>query len=154
MSGHKRDDLSRGTGRGGDEFAHRVSTTPPSAGRYAPRTLKPIFWVAAVVGLIVWSTVALIGYVSVDSLLGWAAANAGLAVDSGKKLVTAVGVGKEAVGVVDGLNVGGFLEQAISVLRVVAKPAIVVLWAIGAVALIAAPFILSKIGQRLPARRY
>lgn len=106
------------------------------------------------VGLVLWSLLALIGYALVDPVLGWIAANAGLLVDSGKGLATAIGAGKEVGSVVANLNVSGFLGQAIALLRVVLKPAIIVLWAIGAIALIAAPVILPRIGWLLGGRRH
>lgn len=88
-----------------------------------------------------------------DGALGWVAANAGLVVDSGKNLATATGVGKEAGDVVDSLNVSGVLGQVIALLQIVLEPAIVGLWAIGALAILAAPLILSKIGRLLASRR-
>jgi hypothetical protein len=87
-------------------------------------------------------------------VLGWVAGNAGLAVDSGKDLATAAGVGKEAGRLVDGLDVGGVLGQVIALLRAVAKPMVIVLWAVGAVLLVAAPFILPRIERLLGALRH
>jgi hypothetical protein len=75
-------------------------------------------------------------------------------VDSGKDLATTAGAGKEIGNIVDGLNVSGLLGQAIAVLRVILKPMIVIVWAIGALALIAAPAILPKLGRLLATRRH
>ncbi|MDH8543873.1 hypothetical protein QIH15_27010, partial [Klebsiella pneumoniae] len=74
---------------------------------------------------------------------------AGLLVDGGKGLATATGAGKEVGNIVDGLNVSGFLGQVIALLRIILKPTIVVVWAIGALVLIAAPAIMQKIGRLL-----
>ncbi|CCV11936.1 hypothetical protein [Mesorhizobium sp. STM 4661] len=154
MSGHKRSYRSGREDHRRDEYSERRFTDVPVAGRPAPRTLRPVAWIAVLIGLLIWSAAAWIGYVTVDSLLGWAAANAGIAIDSGKNLATGIGVGKEQVGAVDALNVSGLLGQAIALLRVVAKPAIVILWVIGALALLTAPLILSRIGRLLAARRH
>jgi len=106
------------------------------------------------VGLMVWSAIALIGYVSIDNLLGWVATIAGNVVGSGKDIATAVGVGKEQVGAIEALNVSGILGQAIILLKIIAKPAIVILWGIGVIALLAAPLILSRVGRLFALRRH
>lgn len=106
------------------------------------------------VGLVLWSLLALVGYALVDPVLGWIAANAGLLVDGGKGLATAIGAGKEAGNIVDALNVSGLLGQVIALLRVILKPTIVVVWVIGALVLIAAPAILPKIGRLLATFRH
>ncbi|GAA5168989.1 MULTISPECIES: hypothetical protein [Halomonadaceae] len=106
------------------------------------------------VGLALWSLLALIGYALVDPVLGWIAISAGLLEDGGKSLATAAGVGKEVGNFVDGLNVSGLSGQVIALLRVIARPAIIVFWAIGALTLIAAPVILPRLGRLLGARRH
>ena len=154
MSAQRRSYRSRGENHHGDEYSERRFTGVPVTGRPAPRTLRTVAWIAVFIGLLIWSAAAWIGYVMVDSLLGWAAANAGIAIDSGKNLATGIGVGKEQIGALDALNASGLLGQAIALLRVVAKPAIVIIWVIGALALLTAPLILSRIGRLLAARRH
>lgn len=105
-------------------------------------------------GLVAWSLLTWMGYALVNPILAWVAANAGLLVDSGKDLATATGAGKEVGSVVDNLNVSGFLGQAIALLRAVLKPALIVLWAIGVLVLIAAPVIVPRIGRMLGERRH
>ena len=56
----------------------------------------------------------------------------GLLVDCGKGLATTTGIGKYAGSVVDNLYGSALLGQAIALLRAIVKPAIVVVWAIGA----------------------
>lgn len=87
-------------------------------------------------------------------VLGWIAGNAGLLVDCGKDLATTAGTGKEIGNVVDGLNVSRPFGQVIAVLRVILKPLVVIFWAIGALALIAARAILPKLGRRLATGRH
>lgn len=106
------------------------------------------------VGLVLWSLLALVGYALVDPVLGWIAAGAGLLVDGGKGLATAAGAGKEAGNIVDGLNASGLPGQVIALLRVILKPTIVVVWVIGALVFIAAPAILPRIGRLLAAFRH
>jgi hypothetical protein len=115
--------------------------------------LKPIVRVALVFGLVAWSLLAWVGYVLVDPALDWVAASSGVLVDGGKGIATVTGVSKEVGSVAEGLNVGGFGQWAIGLLRAVLKPAIIIFWALGALALIAAPVILPKISMIL-GRRY
>lgn len=154
MSGHKQSlpDLRRDHGRG--QIPEQGFTAVSTNRSPILRMLGPIAWVAVLVGLVVWSAVAWIGYASVDNFLSWAGANAGIAVDSGKTVASAVGVGKEVVGLVDALNVGGILSWAIPLLQTAAKPAIIVLWGIGVLAFLAAPLLLSRVGRLFAARRH
>lgn len=108
---------------------------------------------AALVGLVLWSLLAWVGYVLVDPILGWVAASVGLLVDGGKDIVSATG-GKEVGTILDNLNVSGFLGQITALSRVVLKPVIVVVWTIGALILVATPFILPKIGRMFAGRRH
>ena len=118
-----------------------------------PRLPRKLPVAVVLVGLVLWSLLAWVGYVLVDPILGWVAASAGLLVDGGKDIAAATG-GKEVGTILDNLNVSGFLGQIIALLRVVLKPAIVLVWAIGALILVAAPFILPKIGRLLGGRRH
>lgn len=154
MSGHKPDYRDRGQNHGRGAFSGPGLTGATPVAGSAPGIIKPISWIVVIVGLAVWSFLAWIGYISVDGLLDWAAANAGGAIDSGKNVASAVGIGKEAAGVVDALNVNGLLSGSIGLLQAIAKPAIVIIWALGALLLLAIPFILSKIGGLLSPRRY
>ena len=155
MSGHKRDYRSRvEDGQHGERVVERRYAGGAATDQPAPRKLRPIGRIVVLIGLIVWSAIALIGYVSIDSLLAWTAAIAGNVVDSGKDLATAVGVGKEQVGALEALNVSGILGQAIILLKIIAKPAIVILWGIGVIALLAAPLILSRVGRLFALRRH
>lgn len=57
----------------------------------APRRSRKLPIAVVVVGFVLWSLLAWLGYSLVDPVLGWLAANAGLLVDSGKDLATAAG---------------------------------------------------------------
>lgn len=119
-----------------------------------PRLPRRFPTLVVLVGLALWSLFAWIGYASVDPVLGWIASNAGLLVDGAKELATASDAGKEAGSVLDNLKVSGILGQAIALLQAVLKPAIVIVWAVGAAVLVAAPLVLSKIGALLARRRH
>lgn len=120
----------------------------------SPRLPRKLPMVVVLVGLVLWSLLAGIAYAVVDPILGWIAGNAGLLVGGGKDLATATGAGKEVGSILDGLNVSSFLGQTIQLLRVVLKPAIVVLWGIGVLAIFAAPLILPKMVRLLATRRH
>ena len=105
----------------------------------APRVPRKLPLAVVLVGLVLWSLLAWALYVLVGPVLSWIAGNAGLLADSGKDLATTAGAGKEIGNIVDGLNVSGLLGQVIAVLGVILKPMIVIVGAIGALALIAAP---------------
>lgn len=107
-----------------------------------------------IIGLAVWSLLAWIGYVSVDAIIGWIAPLTDVAVASAKGIAAIFGVGKEVGNVADAVKSSGLQDQTIALLRWIAKPAIVVVWAIGALVLIAAPSILSRIRWMLDQRRY
>lgn len=150
--GHRDRGYRDNYGRGDDRDPEMTSGPVDYDAR--PRLTRKLPRAVVLVGLVLWSLLAWAGYALVDPVLGWVASNAGLLVDGGKGLATATGVGKEVGSVVDNLNVSGFLGQAIALLRVVMKPAIIVLWAIGAVAIIAAPVILPRVGRLLGGRRH
>lgn len=118
------------------------------------RSRRKLPMAVILVGLVLWSLLAWIAYSLVDPALGWLAASAGLLVDGGKDIATATG-GKEVSSILANINVrGGFWGQAIVFLGVVLKPAIVIVWVIGALILAAASFILPKIGRLFAARRH
>jgi len=106
------------------------------------------------VGLVLWSLLAWVGHVLVDPTFGWVASNAGSWLMAGKGSQPRPEPARRSATSSIILDVSGFLGQAIALLRVVMKPAIIVLWAIGALALIAAPVILPRVGRLLGGRRH
>lgn len=142
-----------------DSYVQRDDRNPMMAGGPVdydarPRLPRKLSMTVAFVVLVLWSLLAWAGYALVDPVLDWIAANVGLLVDGGKDLATATGVGNEAGSLIDSLGGSGFWEQANALLRAIVKPAIVVVWAIGALVIIAAPVILQKVGRLLGARRH
>lgn len=137
----RRDDGGRGMRRGPPEY-----DAPPRLARKLPLAV-------VLGGLVLWSLFAWIGYSVVDPVLGWVASSAGLLVDGGKAIATAT-AGKEVGAVLDTVNATGPLGQVIALLSVVLKPAIVVVWAIGAFLLVVAAFMLPNIGRLISGRRH
>lgn len=138
-----------------EERDHRDPLMGGSAGYDALARLPRKLPAAVVlVGLLLWSLLAWIGFSLVDPVLGWLAVNIGLLVDSGEGLATSAGAGNVVGSILGDLNLSGFLGQVIALLQVLLKPAIVIVWAIGAFILVASPLILPKIGRLLAGRRH
>lgn len=152
MSLHRRVSGWIGSDQGGFPFAGRAAPGPHEGRPPARRRLGPIAWIVVVVGFMMWTLLAWTAYALADGVVGWLAANAGVVVESGKNLATAAGAGKEAASMVDRLNPSGWIAQAATLLQVVLKPAIILLWAVGAIALLGAPLILSRISGLLAGR--
>ncbi len=113
---------------------------------YALRRRGPAVLFALLAAIAAWSLVAWVGYVAVDPVLRWIAGSAGLLVDSGKALAAVAGVGKEVGAIADSINATGLLGQTLALLQTILKPIIVIGWALGAIAIIAAPFVLRRMG--------
>lgn len=107
---------------------------------------RPIFWAIVLICLAGWSLIAWIGYAFADSILVWVATNAGFVLDRGKGLTTLAG--KDANSVVQSIGASGILGQTIIFLSAVLKPAIITLWAVGTLAILATPLILRRLGRR------
>ena len=141
------DSWSRG-GYGGDEYPERGWSSGPPRVRSRAR-----LWLVALVGLAVWSLFAWIGYLLVDPVLGWIAGSSGALVEGGRDIATVAGAGAEANVIVEGLNATGAVEPGIALLRAIAKPAIVLVWALGAFLLVVAPLFAPRL-RGLLARRW
>jgi hypothetical protein len=108
---------------------------------------------AALVALVVWSGLAWMVYALADPLLGWLAANLGVLIDSGRNVATAVG-GSEVGGLAGPLDMESLGGQLIAWLRVLLKPAILLVWALGALIIAATPLVLPRILRLLAERRF
>lgn len=149
MGGHRRRDEWPRVSQDRDRYSGPEFSDYPD-----PRRPRSGSLLLVIISLTVWSLLAWIGYVSIDSIIGWIAAFADVAVASVKSIATIFGIGKEVGNVADAVKSSGLQDQTIALLRWIAKPAIVVVWAIGALVLIAAPSILSRIRWLLDSRRY
>ena len=135
MNGYRQDDRRHDTGAGG--FVSMA---------------RPLVWGLVAIGLAVWSLLAWGAYGLADGLIGWGAANAGAAVEGGKDLATAAGVGKPVGQAVEALNLGGLAGQGLDLLRTLLGPVIIGVWAIGAAVTLAVPWLLSRFGGLLAGR--
>ncbi|MCB4824563.1 hypothetical protein [Roseicella aerolata] len=102
-------------------------------------------WASALTAVAVWSLLAWGAYGLVDGGLAWFGGNAAVLAERGHGLAGAVGAGREFGAAVEGLNAAG----ALGALRGILKPLIVVIWATGAVALLAAPLLLARLAGRM-----
>jgi len=142
-------DRWRGGGDSTPLYGYRQGDEP---GARTPR-MRPIVWVLAGAALIVWSLLTWLAYEVVDGVTAWLKLNGAPTLDGAKDLATLRGVGKEAALVFEKLGGAGLVGQGADLLLRIAKPAIVVIWAIGAVVLVLAPFVLSRLGGVLAASR-
>lgn len=103
--------------------------------------------VAAVAALIFWSLLAWGAYGLVDVLGGWLSAHGGALLQGGKDVAGAVGVGTDIVDKVDIQNSTGLLRQLVDAVLVVARPTIILVWLLGGLAILAAPFVMRRLGR-------
>lgn len=115
--------------------------------------MRPVVWVLAGAALIVWSLLAWFAYEVADGVTGWLKANSAPTLDGAKDLAALSGVGKEAALVFERLGGAGLVGRGADLLQGIAKPAILVIWALGAVVLALAPIVLSRLGAVLAASR-
>jgi hypothetical protein len=105
-------------------------------------------WLLAGLGALVWSLLAWLGYGLADGILRWLASSVGTVVEGGRGLAGAAGVGREVGAAIDAVQLSGVLGWLISLLAVVLKPAIVLVWGLGVAALLAAPVLLPRLAGR------
>lgn len=114
-------------GRGKYGFSGQ-SSDHTNRGTVPPGRPKPIVWVLALAGVGIWSLLAWAAYGVAEPFFGWAAANAG-------PFGSGLGVG----------GIGNLLGRLSAGLQSVAQPAILIVWAIGALGLLTVPMILPAI---------
>lgn len=126
--------------------AHAETTVGPLSER--GRSVVPKLGFGFVlVALIVWSAMAFAAYGLVDGLSTWLAGNAGTIVQGGKDVAGAAGLDKNVVDMVNLGQASGFVAQLIDLARIFAKPLIVVVWVVGAAAIVAVPALLRILGR-------
>ncbi|MFE0015758.1 hypothetical protein ACFWXH_12990 [Mesorhizobium sp. NPDC059054] len=107
---------------------------------------------AAIAALVLWSLLAWGTYGLVDVLGGWLSANGGTLLQGGKDAAGAVGIGKEIIDRVDIQGANGVVQQLIAAALVVARPTIVFVWFLGALAIVAAPLVVRRLGRLVRSR--
>ncbi|GHE75271.1 MULTISPECIES: hypothetical protein [Hyphomicrobiales] len=148
---------------GNDHWNERSFRKGPGSNRYpAPRSgystdappRAPISWVVVIFGLLAWTVVVYVGYVALDIALSWLSTSGGAVLQAGKDAGSAIGVGKEVGVAIDSLKSTGLLDQAVSLLMIVLKPAAIVIWALGALLIVLLPRMLWRLGGAFGRRRH
>lgn len=121
-------------------------------GRTALRGVSGLLWVFVLMAMAAWSLFAWFAYSLADPVLAWLTTSAPALIDGGRGAVESYG-GKAAGDALKTLDMGGLAGQAVALLKVVIKPAIVVLWALGMVALAVLPMLMSVAKRLFGSRR-
>ena len=77
--------------------------------------------------------------------LSWLATSGGAVLDAGKNAGSTLGMGKEVGPAIGTLKSTGIVDQGVSLLRIILKPAAVVFWMLGALAIVLLPKLLSML---------
>jgi hypothetical protein len=148
---------------GNDHWNERVFRKGPGSNRYpAPRSgysndtppRAPISWAVVIFGLLAWTVVVYVGYVALDIILSWLATSGSAVLQAGKDAGSAIGVGKEVGVAIDSLKSSGLVEQAVALLRIILKPAAVVIWLLGALLIVLLPRMLGRLAGAFGRRRH
>ncbi len=145
----------RSEGRGPDRDdrpAYRGERDLPRRDGFPDRPRVPMGVI--LIGIALWSALAFGAFVLVDPVLAWFGGAVGPLADAGTGAARWFGLGQQAAALCDVANVDGLAGGLIGLVRTVAKPAIVILWALGSLALLAAPAILSRLRGGLRASRH
>lgn len=140
-------------GGGGEKASFQGSVLQDAGTGARRRRMQPVVWVLAGAALIVWSLLAWFAYEVADGVTGWLNTNSAPTLDSAKDLAALSSVGKDAALIFEKLGGPGLVAQGADLLRGIAKPVVVVIWVLGAVSLVLAPFVLSRLGGVLAASR-
>lgn len=108
--------------------------------------------VAAIAALVFWSLLAWGAYGLVDVLAGWLSTSGGALLQGGKDAAGAVGIGKEVIDKFDVQGTAGLLQQLVGAALAVARPAIVFVWFLGVLAILAAPFVVRRLDRFVRSR--
>lgn len=119
-----------------------------------PRLRAPISWAVVIFGLLAWTIVVYVGYVALDIVLSWLATSGGAVLQAGKDAGSAIGVGKEVGVAIDSLKSTGLVDQVVSLLRIILKPAAMVIWVLGALLIVLLPRMLGRLAGAFGRRRH
>lgn len=131
----------------GPNFGRNPGQSPVNA--VGPRRSSSTF---ILVGLLVWTGLAWLGYLAADGLLAWLAASSGTLLQTGRDVGTAFGA-KEVGVAIDSLGAEGWIGSLISLVQTLLAPLIVIVWLIGAVALVILPRIVGRLVGLVGGRR-
>ncbi|MCK9913706.1 hypothetical protein MXD81_31440 [Microbacteriaceae bacterium K1510] len=119
-----------------------------------PQLRTPVSWLAILVGFVVWSGVVYAGYLALDLVLSWLAANSGTVLQSSKDAGDTLGVGKQVGVAVERLKSAGVVDQGLALLRTILMPVAFVIWALGAAAIVLLPQLMGQISGGFLTRRH
>lgn len=122
----------------------------PKIGQPPPRG-RALVWFVMLLSMALWSLLATLAYMIADPVLAWLAPGVGGLVEGGQNAAEAF-AGKPAGEALKSLDVSGIATQLFGFLRLVAKPVIVGLWAIGMLALMAGPALASAARRLMRSR--
>lgn len=134
---------------------HRSRYRPPYGGGYNapdgrgddPRDYPPPRRIPGIVilgALVVWTLMAWGAWALVGPLIGWAGGMVAPVLDVGSAVGGAVGLGKEVGAVIAASRAEGIAQWLLGVLGWIAGPAVVVVWALGAGAILISRRLLSR----------
>ncbi|HEV2504168.1 MAG TPA: hypothetical protein VGV39_13915 [Mesorhizobium sp.] len=111
-------------------------------------------FVGAIGAVFIWSLLAWLAYGLIDGLGGWLSASTGALLQGGKDAIGTIGIGKDVVDQVNVQGAGGLLQQFVAAAVAVARPAIVFVWFLGTLAILAVPFVLRRLSGFVRSRRH
>ncbi|MGO4450490.1 hypothetical protein AB4Y96_16345 [Phyllobacterium sp. TAF24] len=97
-------------------------------------------WFLMAVAILIWSLLVVVLHGLANEFITWSITNSGVLADTGKGLV-----GKDIGSAVDALNLKGLSLSQLYFIQSILEPASVLLWAVGVVAIIAAPSLGARI---------
>ena len=116
--------------------------------------VRPVSFTAIVVGLVAWTLAAGIGYFAADLVLNWVMGSQGAIMTAGKDAATLFGIGAEVGIAVDAFANTGLVGQILGLLRLVLLPAMIAIWLLGAILLVAVPSLIARFAGRLARSRH
>lgn len=119
-----------------------------------PRRRASLSWAGVLLGLLAWTVIIYVGYIAVDIVLSWLKTSGVAMLQAGKDAGSAIGVGKEVGVAIDSLRSTGLFDQAVSLLRVILKPAVIAVWLLGALIIVLLPRILWRLAGEFGTRRH
>lgn len=113
----------------------------PGDGGTGRRRIPAVVILAA---LAVWTLLAFGAWLAVDPVLVWIGGLVAPVLDMGAAVGGVVGVGKEVGAVIDASRADGIAMWFLGVLGWLAKPAILIVWVLGALAILIGPGLLRR----------
>lgn len=143
-------------GRDGQKY--QVNHTPPphAIGRNESPSRRDgsISWTISLIGIFVWSGFSLVGYLALDALLAWLATSGDSVLATGRDVGTLVGADQAVGQVVDNVRASGLWQQIVGFVQALLLPISVVIWFLGALAILILPRVVGLIAGLFRSRRY